>query len=184
MSRRSRAPVLSALIVTALAACWPGASAGDEPSVGQSCIHHPSIKRSKVLNDRNILFVMNDKTMYNNILPRQCPGMKPNATLSYTYSNNSALCNGSTVTLLQRVGASSMTTPITIPGTNQHIAVPAPAFVPTFVCPIGLFVPVTQDEVDLIIASTKEARAQGRQARRGGRDVIQTEPVALPQATE
>jgi hypothetical protein len=184
MSGRSAPQVLLALIVTTVAACWPGTSAADERSVGQPCIHHPSIKRSKVLNDRNILFVMNDKTIYNNVLPRQCPGMRPNATLSYTYSNNSDLCNGSTVTVLQRVGASSMTTPVTIPGTNQHIAFPAAPFVPTFVCPIGLFVPVTQEEVDIIIASTREQQANRRQARRAGRDVIQTEPVELPQATE
>jgi hypothetical protein len=110
--------------------------------------------------------------------------MKPNATLSYTYSNNSDLCNGSTVTVLQRVGASSMTTPVTLPGSNQHIAFPAPAFVPTFVCPIGLFVPVTQEEVDLIIASTREEQSSRRQARRAGRDVIKTEPIELPQGTE
>lgn len=184
MSGRSGPQVLSALIVATLAACWPGTSAADERSIGQPCIHHPSIKRSKVLNDRNIMFVMNDKTIYNNVLPRQCPGMKPNATLSYTYSNNSDLCNGATVTVMQRVGASSMTTPITIPGTNQHIAFPAAAFVPTFVCPIGLFVPVTQDEVDLIIASTREQQSSRRQARRSGRDVIKTESVELPQASE
>jgi hypothetical protein len=176
------------LIVATFAGSVAGTSAADERSaVAQSCIHHPSIKRSKVLNDRNILFVMNDKTMYNNVLPRQCPGMKPNATLSYTYSNNSDLCNGSTFTLLQRVGMSSMSTPVTIPGSNQHIAFPAPAFVPTFVCPMGLFVRVTQDEVDLIIASTAEHEQQQparRERRRAGRDAIKTEAVVLPPATE
>ncbi len=184
MSGRSSAQVLSALIVTSFAVCSAGTLAADERSIGQSCIHHPSIKRSKVLNDRNILYVMNDKTMYNNVLPKPCPGMRSNATLSYTYSNNSDLCSGSTVTVLQRVGTNSMTTPITIPGSNQHIAFPAPAFVPTFVCPIGLFVPVTQDEVDLLIASTREEQASRRQLRRAGRDVIKAEPVELPQATE
>ena len=186
MSSRSRAQVLSALAVAAFAGGVPGTSMADErSSVAQSCIHHPSIKRTRVLNDRNILFVMNDKTMYNNVLPRQCPGMKPNATLSYTYSNNSDLCNGSTFTLLQRVGPSSMSTPVTIPGSNQHIAFPAPAFVPTFVCPMGLFVPVTQDEVDLIIASTAEQEQPARrERRRAGRDAIKTESVELPPATQ
>jgi hypothetical protein len=181
MSRGSRAQVLSALIFTTVAVCSPGVAAADETSVGQSCIHHPSIKRSKVLNDRNVLFVMNDKTMYNNVLPKQCPGMNSNTPLSYTYSNNSALCNGSTVTVLQRVGASSMSTPITLPGSNQHISVPAPAFVPTFVCPLGYFIPVTQEEVDLIVATTKEQQAARRQQRRAGREAIKTESVELPQ---
>jgi len=184
MSGRSRAQVLAALIVTTCAAGVPGVSAADEPSIGQACIHHPSIKRSKVLNDRNILFVMNDKTMYNNVMPRQCPGMKPNTMLADTYSNNSDLCNGSTVTVMQRVGASSMSTPVTIPGSNQHIAFPAPAFVPTFVCPIGLFVPVTQDEVDTLIAMTSQQQSARRAQRRAGRDAIRTESVELPQTTE
>jgi len=110
--------------------------------------------------------------------------MKPNTMLAYTYSNNSDLCNGSTVTVMQRVGASSMSTPVTIPGSNQHIAFPAPAFVPTFVCPIGLFVPVTQDEVDTLIAMTSQQQSARRAQRRAGRDAIRTESVELPQTTE
>jgi hypothetical protein len=166
------------------AAGVPSTLTADEPAAAaQACIHHPSIKRTRVLNDRNILFVMNDKQMYNNILPRQCPGMKPNATLSYTYSNNSAICNGSTVTVLQRVGIGSNTTPITIPGTNERIALPAPPFVPTFVCPIGYFVPVTQDEVDLIVATTEREPGR-RERRRGGRDMVTTESIELPKPAE
>ncbi len=184
MSRRSRAPGLAALIFTTFAIYSPGTSAADESSVGQSCIHHPSIKRSRVLNGQNILFVMDDKTMFNNVLPKQCPGMSPSTPLSYTYSNNSALCNGSTVTVLQRVGASSMSTPITLPGSNQHISVPAPAFVPTFVCPLGYFIPVTQDEVDLIVATSKEQLAARRQQRRAAREAIKTESIELPQPAE
>jgi hypothetical protein len=181
MSTSTAARVLGALVAAAAVAA-PGASPADEPpSVGQSCIHHPSIKRTKVLNDRNILFVMDNKELYNNVLPRRCPGMRPNVTLSYSYSNNSALCEGSTVTVLERVGIGSNTTPITIPGTNEHIAFPAPAYVATFVCPIGFFVPVTEDEVDLIVASSERER-RGR--RRGGRDLVTTEQVELPPAAE
>jgi hypothetical protein len=181
MSASTTAKFLSTLVAVAAAAAPTWLLADEPASVGQSCIHHPSIKRTKVLDDRNILFVMDDKQMYNNILPRRCPGMRPNVTLSYTYSNNSALCSGSTVTVLERVGIGTNTTPITIPGTNEHIAMPAPAFVPTFVCPIGLFVPVTEDEVDLIVAAADRAR---RERRRGGRDLVETEEVKLPKASE
>lgn len=179
MAALSRSHALATLMVAALAGVPALGSAEEGSSVAQSCIHHPSIKRSRVLNDRNILFVMNDDRMFNNVLPKQCPGMRRNTTLSYTYSNNSDLCNGSTVTVLERVGASSNTTPFTVPGSNQHIALPAPAFVATFVCPIGLFVPVTQDEVDLIIATTEQPKRRG--GRRGGRDLIESAPVALPE---
>jgi hypothetical protein len=151
----------------------------DAASVAQACLHHPSIKRTKVLNGGNILFVMDNKEMYNNVLPRQCPGMRRNATLSYTYSNNSDICAGSTVTVLQRVGIGSNTVAYTDPATNQHMSLPAPAFVPTFVCPIGLFVPITEDELDLIVAATAEQERERRQRRRSKREAIETESVDL-----
>ena len=183
MSAQATVRALSALVAAVCCAAASGPVRADEDersSVAQSCLHHPSIKRTKVINGGNILFVMDNKEMYNNVLPRQCPGMRRDTTLSYTYNNNSQICAGSTITVLQRVGVGTNTTAYTNPGTNEHISLPAPAFVPTFVCPIGLFVPITEDEVDILVAATAEEARERRQRRRSKREAIETESIELP----
>ena len=181
MNNRCQLTVLSVLSVVGLGAMHsPSALAQVSDGAARSCLHHPSIKRTKVLNSQNILFVMRDDSMYRNALPKQCPGLQRNGTLSYTYSNNSDICAGSTFTVLQRVGVGTNTVAYTDPATNQHMSLPAPAFVPTFVCPMGLFIPTAEEEVDLILAMSAEERHSRRERRRSGRELIETEPVELP----
>jgi hypothetical protein len=184
MSVRLQIRAVAVWVAVACGVAFSNSAAAEEDAnnAARTCLHHPSIKRTKVLNDRNILFVMRDGSMYNNMLPRQCPGMKRNGQLSYTYSNNSDICSGSTFTVLQRVGTGTNTVAYTNPATNEHIALPAPAFVATFVCPMGLFVPTTQDEVDLIVATTETPRNR-REKRRGNRDLIEAQPLEAAPAT-
>ena len=129
-------------------------------SVAQPCLNHPSIKRTKVLDDRNILFVTKDHTTYHNLLPRQCPTVRRNAILNYHIVNRE-LCSGSISPYWQQVGGS---------------------YVPTFVCQLGVFVPVSEDEVVDLIAMTENESRDRRTPRRGAREMVQTERVDLPGA--
>jgi len=169
----------SRLTAAAAALFAAGAISADEPktSVAQSCIYHPTIKRTKVLNDSNILYYTSDGT-YNNQLVKQCPGMKRNAQLSYTLVNQK-LCAGSTFTLLKQIGVSSNPQAVYNPATNSSIIIQGPAFVPTFTCQLGMFLPVTEDEVADIIASTDEPKSR-RQRRRNSQETIEAEAVQLP----
>ena len=133
-----------------------------DTSVAQPCLNHSMIKRTKVLNDRNILFVTRDDVSYNNQLPRQCPSLGRGTLVNYQIENR-RLCNGSAFTILWQVGTS---------------------YVPTFICRLGMFLPVSEDEVAVLMAATEEQRAQRRNRRRGERDMVQTERVELPLAAE
>ena len=133
----------------------------DETSVAQVCLHHPTIDRTKILDGRNILFVTHDDRIYHNLLPRQCPGVRRNTLLSYNIAN-AKLCAGNTFTVILEVG------------TNR---------IPTYVCELGMFRPVSEHEAEDLVALTEEEPRRRRSARRRNEpDMIQTEVVELPRA--
>lgn len=153
-----RVPLLSATLCAAAFSLCSGAE--EEPlSVAQECLNQHSIKRTKVLNDRNILFVDQDGQNYVNQLLRQCPSMRRNSLLNYPIAN-SRLCAGNSFVLLMELGMGN--------------------YVPSFVCQLGMFVPVSPDEVADIMAMTKEP-GRPRARRRSERDMVETERAVLPQ---
>ncbi len=156
------AMLLTATLGTGAAAQDGAAQEGDsEPaSVARPCLNHPSIKRTKVLGDRNIVFVMRDDTIYNNQLPRQCPSLKRNSLVNYAVEN-SRLCAGGQFHVLLELGPSN--------------------YAPTFVCQLGSFVPITEAELEDITAMTQENRSRGN-SRRSRREAVTTEQVELPPA--
>lgn len=165
MSARGPIPRLATVVLATVCATafGSGGVAADEPvSVAQDCVNQRAIKRTKVLNDRTILFVARDGQHYINQLPRQCPSLRRNSLLNYAVAN-SQFCAGSTFTVLWETG------------TNRYV--------PGFVCPLGMFLPVTEDEVADITALTDEPAAR-RQRRRSERDMVQTERVELPRPAE
>jgi hypothetical protein len=179
-ARRLRGVALAAALVAASATV---AADDTDSHVAQSCLYHPTIKRTKVLNDQNILYVTSNGT-YNNQLVKQCPGMRRNAQLSYTLVNQK-LCAGSSFTLLRQVGISSNMQPVYNPATNSSVLIQGPTFIPTVTCRLGMFLPVTEDEVADLIASTEAEKGSRRQRRRNSQEAIETEPVELPDdATE
>jgi hypothetical protein len=129
-----------------------------ETSVAQTCLNHQMIKRTKVLNDRNILFVTRDNVSYNNQLPRQCPSLGRGTLVNYSIENR-RLCNGSSFSVLWRTGS---------------------GYVPTFICRLGMFLPVSEDEIADLVASTAKAKEERRARRRSDRDLVKAEPVELP----
>ena len=169
-----------------LTAVFTGAQAGvafadDEASVATACLRRSDIRSTKILDDRNVLFITRDRTTYNNQLVRQCPGMRRNSAMSFTYANNGKLCTGSTFTVLYRSGQSTNTTPYTNPVTNEHIALQGPAFVTGPTCQLGMFGPVSQDEVKVLLAATEEPK---RSRRRGDQDAVKTEAVEAAPAPD
>lgn len=152
---------VSLLSAALCAAAWSlGGAAEEEPSsVAQECLNQHSIKRTKVLNDRNILFVDQDGQNYVNQLLRQCPSMRRNSLLNYPVAN-SRLCAGNNFAVLMEVGIGN--------------------YVPSFVCQLGMFVPVSPDEVADIMAMTQQPES-GRARRRSERDMVETERAELPQ---
>jgi hypothetical protein len=164
--RRGSMPTYAALLAAALAT---GAKAQDgttqasdsEPgSVARPCLNHPAIRRTKVLNDRNIVFVMRDDTIYSNQLPRQCPSLKRNSLVNYTIEN-SRVCAGDRFQVLWELG----------PGN----------YAPAFVCQLGSFVPITEAELEDLTAMTEQDRSRSN-SRRSRREAVTTEEVELPPA--
>ncbi len=150
------------------------AFADDDARVATACLRRADIRTTKILDDRNVLFITRDRTTYSNQLARQCPGMRRNSAMSFTYADNGKLCVGSTFTVLYRTGASTNTTPYTNPVTNEHIALQGPPFVVGPTCQLGMFGPVSEDEVKVLMAATEEPK---RSRRRGDQDAVKTEAV-------
>jgi hypothetical protein len=130
----------------------------DTPRVARDCLNHPTIKRTKILNDRNIVFVTRDDTIYNNQLPRRCPSLKRGSLVNYPIENG-RLCTGGSFQLLWE------TTPRN--------------YVPAFVCQLGMFMPITESELEDLTAMTDESRER-RPRRRSLREAVTTEQVELP----
>jgi hypothetical protein len=110
--------------------------------------------------------------------------MRRTSAMSFTYADNGKLCTGSLFTVLYRSGQSTNTTPYTNPLTNEHIALQGPAFVQGPTCQLGMFAPVTEDEIKAIMAATDEPKPSRR---RSDRDAVKTEaveaaPKTAPQA--
>jgi hypothetical protein len=148
-----------AAVFAATAQAQDGAAeADDAPSVSQPCLNHPTIRRTKVLGDRNIVFTLRDGTIYNNQLPRQCPSLRRDSVVNYAVEN-SRLCAGASFQVLWETSLGN--------------------YVPAFVCRLGSFVPITAAELDDLVAITAENRARTRRGR-SMREAVTTSPVTLP----
>jgi hypothetical protein len=161
MLRRAATACTIALVLNASAAAQDGEGQdSDAPSVAQQCLNHPSIKRTKVLSNRNIIFVTRDDRIYNNQLPRQCPSLKRGSLVNYAVEH-SRLCAGGAFQVLWELG----------PGN----------FTPAFVCHLGNFVPITEAELEDLTTMTEQNRER-RLRRRSTREAVTTEQVELPPA--
>ena len=79
------------LVTAGLLLTWayPSVAQEDEPSYDENtreCINLRQIRRTEVVDDRNILFYMRGATVYHNILPRQCGGLAREDRFSYQTS--------------------------------------------------------------------------------------------------
>lgn len=175
MNRRSR---LSLGMIAVLGAALAAASAfaaeeKEDANAATACLRRTEIRSTKIIDARNVIVTMRDRTTYRSELAKQCPGLRRNSAMTLSYSDNK-LCAGSLFTVLMRAGASTNSTSVTVPGSNEHISVPGPALVPGAVCQLGVFTPISADEVDALIAATDTDKPSRR---RSDRDAVKTEAV-------
>lgn len=153
----------AALLAAALAGSGSGQraeeAASTEASAGAlACLNHPTIRRTRILDARNIVFFTRDEAIYRNYLPKECPGLGRNSLVNYTIMNKRQ-CAGDNFQILWQ----------TNPGN----------YTPAFVCQLGAFVPITADELEDLTAMTAPDRER-RSRRRSAREAVTTEQVELP----
>jgi len=132
----------------------------DAPRIVESCLSHPQIDRTKVLDDSNIIFTMRADTIYVSRLPKHCPGLRRNSVVNYAVES-SRLCAGSYFQVLWNKGG-------------------AANYAPGFICQLGWFVPITAQELEDLTTMTDLNRNR-REHGRSSREAVTTEPVELPQ---
>jgi hypothetical protein len=165
--------VLAAILAAPL--CPASGDEGDA-NVAATCLPRATIRSTKVLDDRNILFVMRDKSFYHSALTKHCPAMHRGTPLSFNYADGK-LCAGASFTVMLRSGPSSNPMSYWDPTTQTRVIMQGPSFTPGAICELGIFTSVTQDEVTDLIAVTDSS---GRTRRRDERSEIKTERVELP----
>jgi hypothetical protein len=164
--RKRSSPACAALLAAALATpalAQQAEEAGDTDtrSGPQACLKQAEIRRAKILSNRNIVFVTRFEEIYNNELPKECPGLQRNSLVNYPITGG-RLCAGDRFQVLweQRPGS----------------------FLPAAVCPLGTFVPITEPELEDLTTMTEEDRGRRRRGR-STREAVTTEQVELPSAS-
>ncbi|HZX25326.1 MAG TPA: DUF6491 family protein [Woeseiaceae bacterium] len=69
----------------------------------EQCLSLIRIDRSEVIDDRNIIFHMQNGDLYRNQLPYRCPGLALHDTFMYRTSLNQ-LCNLDIITVMDSIG--------------------------------------------------------------------------------
>jgi hypothetical protein len=119
----------------------------------EKCLSLNRINRTRVVDDQTVLFYMRGGGVYQNILPRDCPGLKRNDRFMYRPFSN-RLCDTDTITVLERLGG---------------------RFDRGFTCRLGQYHPLTELEADdLLLANDEDAP--------GGGNAVEITPVELPDA--
>ncbi len=91
------------LLILAPAALTLAQDEGDVDEGGERCIDTRRISTTRIIDNQNIQFYMRDRTIYNNELPRRCPGLRRGKTISYR-TTISRLCSTDFITLLDNYG--------------------------------------------------------------------------------
>jgi hypothetical protein len=137
-ARRSRLARLALLTSLLAGTAQLRAQEGDDTfdRTPQTCINTQTIDRTKVLDDRTILFFMRGKKVYRNYLPRKCPGLVREDRFLYR-SNSGRLCDIDSVTVLEQWSG---------------------RLSPGFTCQLGPFLPVSPDEAEDLLRKDDEPR--------------------------
>jgi len=117
----------------------------------EDCVQLTSIRQTKIVDDRTILFYMRSGgKIYRNSLPRECPELAREDRFSYKTSM-SRLCNVDLITVLQQFG---------------------PDLRDGFTCKLGNFIPISREEAeDLLLAKDDLGRT---------RNGIKSKPAKVP----
>ncbi|WP_428100973.1 hypothetical protein [Candidatus Rariloculus sp.] len=153
MRCRTHRSLLTALVVLVALTGSPPLAAQDDGVLDrtpQDCIAVNRISRTKVVDDKTILFYMRGRQIYQNILERDCPRLERENRFMYEV-RSFRLCDIDTITVLDRFGA---------------------GFGRGFTCRLGQFHPVSAAEAEEI-----ELISEGEIAPEG---VFEIEAVELP----
>jgi hypothetical protein len=129
----------------------------DETTAAKACLYQDELKKTKIIDDRSILFTTRGGQIYSNALPRRCPGLHPGALLNYAVEGR-RICAGGAFQVLLDYGTRRM---------------------PAAICPLGTFVPISEAAAADMIALS-ENRSSGHVKRRGSRDLVRSSPVEAP----
>ena len=94
---------IAGCLTVALASAVPaaGGSAQDNPAPSPSCLQLRRIDRTEVVDSRNILFYLKDRTIYQNALPHACATLVDDKPFMYRVTMNQ-LCDSDVITVLER----------------------------------------------------------------------------------
>ena len=160
---RARTAVCIVLLAAPLSAQDGKDDDDDEATVAKACINQHLIRRTRILSDRNIAFILKNDTIYNNELPRQCPSLQRNSLVNYAVASRQ-LCVGGQFQVLWQTGLGNYT--------------------PAFTCQLGAFVPITEDELETLAAVSGENSDRRRPRRRNSQEAVTTEQVEAPPRAE
>lgn len=126
---------LTALLGSMAALSLGMAAAQDEEGSDEPlrCVSMNSIRSTKVLDDQRVLFIQSKDKVFLNRLDRECLGLFRNGTFTYKVQSgarHARLCDTDSITVLETTGR----------GLN---------------CGLGLFEPLSQAEVDNLIAGPR-----------------------------
>ena len=122
--------------------------ADDAPSVAQRCIQVERIDQTRIVDERSILFFMRDHTVLQNVLPTACAGLRKTDRIAYDVVGG-RLCANELVTQLVDVGSYAR-------GAR---------------CAIGMFVPISDDEVQRLLPK------RNKRGQTTGQPVIESKPA-------
>jgi hypothetical protein len=162
-SRRAACATLAAVAASAPAVAQQGdeaLSADDAPREAQVCLDHPTIRRTRVLDSHNIVFITRRNEIYANRLPEECPSLGRGSLVNYPIEHR-RLCAGGSFQVLWQTSPNN--------------------YIPAFVCQLGYFVPITESELEDLVVETDRSRDRGPR-RRSSREAVRIEQVELPQA--
>jgi hypothetical protein len=119
--------------MAALSLGMAAAQDGEDSDEPVRCVSMNSIRSTKVLDDQRVLFVQSKDKVFLNRLDRECLGLFRNGTFTYKVQSgarHARLCDTDSITVLETTGR----------GLN---------------CGLGLFEPLSQAEVDNLIAGPR-----------------------------
>jgi hypothetical protein len=145
-------------IVVAGAAQESEDTAVAETTGARACLPQPTIERTKILSNRNIVFITHQDEIYNNELPKQCRGLNRRSLVNFGIANGRVCARDRFQVMVE-------TTP--------------KSFLPGALCELGTFVSITEAELEDLTAMTepnRERRSRGRSSR----EAVTTEQIELP----
>ena len=157
--RRSAAACAALLAIAVPGAAQQNEDTGVTDAAGpRACLPAPTIRRTKILNNRNIVFVTRQEEIYSNELPKQCMTLNRRSLINYGIANG-RVCAGDRFQVMLETAPKN--------------------FLPGPLCEFGTFVPITEAELEDLTAMTepdRERRSRGRSTR----EAVTTEQVELP----